>query len=288
MTLFERKKEIGKKTCSGLFSKRILDFIPESRGLIQNEIGFVLIHFPKKTLKVNFSKKFLVISHFELDKLAFGLAKKSGANIVLSHNLTRDSFAGLEGFERVIGCDGANSVVREELGLGRPSFRLAIQGFIQKRDNSDFVETWPVRNGFIWKIPRGKEIEYGIIGNLSEARKAIEEFLEKKNLHLERVGSAIVPQGLIIPKNQKITLVGDAAGLTKPWSGGGVVWGLIAADILLKNFPDFKKYQKEARRFFLPKIVFSKIAKNLVYFFGFRFPWIFPKEIKIEGDFLFF
>jgi hypothetical protein len=28
------------------------------------------------------------------------------------------------------------------------------------------------------------------------------------------------------------------------------------------------------------------MAKKLVYFFGFNFPWIFPKEVKIEGDFL--
>jgi len=114
----------------------------------------------------------------------------------------------------------------------------------------------------------------------------LDNFLEGKNIQLESLNSALIPQGLIIPENSKITLCGDSVGLTKPWSGGGVIWSLIAADILLKNFPDFLKYQKEIKKFFLPKIIFSKMAKNLVYFFGFRSPWIFPKEIKIEGDFL--
>ena len=75
-------------------------------------------------------------------------------------------------------------------------------------------------------------------------------------------------------------------GLTKPWSGGGVIWSLFAANILLKNFPDFIKYQKEVKKFFLPKIILSKIAKKLVYFFGFKIPWLLPKNFKIEGDFL--
>lgn len=99
-----------------------------------------------------------------------------------------------------------------------------------------------------------------------------------------RVG--LVPQGFLIPSNPKITLCGDAVGLTKPWSGGGVVWGLIAAEILLKNFPDFLKYKKEMKKFFLPKILFSKIATRLVYFLGFNFSWILPKNVKIESDFL--
>ena len=95
-----------------------------------------------------------------------------------------------------------------------------------------------------------------------------------------------MPQGLIIPKNPKVTLCGDAAGLTKPWSGGGVIWGLTAANLLLKNFPDFIKYQKEAKKFFLPKIILSKAAKKMVYFLGFNLPWFLPKNPKIESDFL--
>ena len=118
------------------------------------------------------------------------------------------------------------------------------------------------------------------------AKLLFEEFLKINNLKLERLNSAIIPQGLIIPVQPSITLCGDAAGLTKPWSGGGVVWDLIAADILLKNFPDFLRYQKEIKKFFLPKIIFSKILTSIVYFLGFKMPWLLPRNIKIESDFL--
>ena len=283
VTVFEKKEKIGKQACSGLFSERILEFIPESKKLIQNQIDSVLIHFPRRTIRIKFSKRFLVMSHFELDNLVAGLAAASGAKIILNHSVNSLP----EGFDRVIGCDGPNSVIRKSLRLGNPAFRLAIQGFIPvKEDNSDFVETWPVKNGFIWKIPRGKETEYGAIGNSREVKIIFEDFLKKNNLQLDRMASAVVPQGLLISPDSSIALCGDAAGLAKPWSGGGVIWGLISSEILLKNFPDFLKYQKELKRFFLPKIILSGIATKMAYFLGLNLPWFLPKNVRIEGDFL--
>jgi len=275
VTVFEKKEKIGKEVCSGLFSERILDFIPESQKLIQHKINFCLIHFPRKTLKINFSKKFLVMSHFELDNRVANLAQKAGVKIILNRSI--DWLP--EGFDRIIGCDGSNSIVRKNLGLSKPSFRLASQGFIAdprtSEQNEDWsgVETWPTKRGFIWKIPRaphqifgGREIEYGIIEKPDKAKNIFEKFLKENNLYLERINSAIIPQGLVIPSDSKITLCGDAAGLTKPWSGGGVIWGLLAADTLLKNFPDFLKYKKVVKKFFLPKIIFSKLVTKTVYF----------------------
>jgi len=282
VTVFEKKEKIGKKACSGLFSERILEFIPESRKLIQNEISSVLIHFPKRTVRINFSRKFLVMSHFELDNLAAELAGKAGAEIVLNNPVNTMP----RGFEKIIGCDGPDSFVRRNLGLKNPDYRLAIQGFINKQNSSDYVETWPVNNGFIWKIPRGKETEYGIISNSKEAKPLLERFLKKNKLQLKELQAGLVPQGFIVPFHPSITLCGDASGLTKPWSGGGVVWGLIAAQALLKNFPDFVRYRKELKSFFLPRIFFSKIATKAAYFLGFKVPWLLPKSFNIEGDFL--
>jgi len=98
--------------------------------------------------------------------------------------------------------------------------------------------------------------------------------------------SAFIPQGLSLSSSSSTTVCGDAAGLTKPWSGGGVVWGLIAANILLKNFPDFVKYRRSLKAFFVPRILFSKIVTIIVYFVGFRFSFLIPKKVRVENDFL--
>ena len=282
VTVFEKKEKIGKEACSGLFSERILEFIPQSQKLTLNKIDFVLIHFPKRTLKIKFRKKFFVMSHAELDRLVSKLAEEAGAKIILGKAV--DSLP--QGFDRIIGCDGYSSFVRKEVGLKNLIFRATIQGFLNKKDQSSFVETWPQDEGFIWKIPRGGEIEYGIITKPSLAKGLFEEFLNKNNLQLQRIQGFVVPQGFSLPEDNAVTICGDAAGLTKPWSGGGVIWGLMADEILLKNFPNFLKYRNRLKMFFLPRIIFSKAILKAVYFFGFRFPWIMPKNIKIEGDFL--
>ncbi len=282
ITVFEQKSEIGKQTCSGLFSQRIFDYIPQSEKLIQNEIDCALIHFPQKTVKVLFSPKFFVISHFELDKLVAEYAEKAGVKIVLNRQIKVFP----SGFDRIIGCDGARSFTRKKLNLQEPYLRLAIQGFVNKRDNSNFVETWAVRNGFIWKIPRGGTIEYGIITELRSAREIFQGFLAKNNLKLDKISAAVVSQGLSKPHNSAITLCGEAIAGTKPWSGGGAIWGLKSCDLLIRHFPDFFAYERAVKKFFAPKIFFSKLCAKIVYFLGFNIPWILPRKIRIEGDYL--
>lgn len=296
VVVFEKKGKIGKEVCSGLFSERIFDFIPESKKLIENEIKEVLIHFlhphiknlgvgTGKTSRIVFKKSFFVINHYKLDNLVANLAQNSGAKIILNYSVSSLPSE----FHRVIGCDGANSVMRRKLNLSEPRFFLSIQGFLEEKDSSCSLETWATDSGFIWRIPRGENIEYGIMEDPTKAKNYFDKFLKEEKIYLQGKKAAIIPQTLIpiIPKNSKITLCGDAAGLTKPWSGGGVIWSLISADILLKNFPDFIKYKKEVNKFFLPKIIFSKMVKKLVYFSGTNFPWLLPKKVKIEGDFLF-
>ena len=283
VTVFEKNEGIGKVACSGLFSERILEFVPESRRLIQNKIASVLIHFPRKTVRVKFSQPFLIMSHAELDRLVADLAQKAGARIVLQNHV--DSLP--EGFDRIIGCDGAGSIVRKNLKLKEPNYRLGIQGFTNIKDSSDCVETWAVEKGFIWRIPRGEETEYGIIADVQKAQKLFTEFLNKNNIQITRIISAVVPQGLIVPKSNSVTLCGDSAGLTKPWSGGGVIWGLMAGDMLLDAFPDFSEYSKRVKKHFKTKIALLKMFTKTVYFLGFRAPWLLPKSIKIEGDAIF-
>lgn len=289
VTVFEQKREIGQNVCSGLFSKRIFDLVPLSAELIQNKINFVLLHFPQKTIRVNFSKEFFIMSHFELDNLVANLAQKQGAKLLLNHNIKELP----EGFDRIIGCDGANSFVRRSLGFPEPKYRLGILGFTETETRSlsvnrdrVSVETWPCQDGFIWKIPKTNKIEYGIIAKPKSAKKIFDDFLKRNNISLQKIRSKIISQGLIIPKDSSITLCGDASGLTKPWSGGGVVWGLTAAEILLKNFPDFLKYRRAVRRFFVPKIIFSKTSVKLIYLLGFKTPWFLPKTAQMESDFL--
>jgi len=286
--IFERKEKIGGKVCSGLYSKRILSFIPQTKNLIKNKINRCLIHFPKKTVDVYFKNHFFVFDRNEVDNLLKELAEKEKVKLILNKNITQSDLKIIsQEFERVIGCDGSNSITRKFLNLKNPGFYLGIKAIEKKEDYSNFVETFATKNGFLWKIPRGKEIEWGIMEKINLARKMFDRFLKERKISVENIESAIIPQGFLISNNDKITLCGDAMGLTKPWSGGGVIWGLFAANLLLKNFPNFKKYHNELKKLFFLNVSLSKFIKKMVYFLGFNLPSLLPKKKMVDGDFLF-
>ena len=305
VTVFEKKKTIGKQCCSGLFSQRLFDFIPQARPFSTNQINSAIINFPKKSVKLKFKQPFFVIEHDQMDLLMAALATQEGAQIHINEKIDAERFHQIKTeFDRVIGCDGALSPTRNYLLTdradptrakmrgsdprknGEPKFWLGIQGLEEKTDNSDFVKTWATKNGFLWQIPRGENIEWGIMEKPDLAPKLFNEFIAQKNLKLKNIKSAIIPQGLIIPKNEKITLCGDASGLTKPWSGGGVIWNLTQANILLKNFPNFLQYRKEASRFFNLRLAIGNFAKKCAYSAGFDFPWLIPQNINLDGEYL--
>lgn len=282
VTLFEQKTRQGKQACSGLISERIWNFIPENKDLIQHKVNSTLMHLRDEKIRLNFKPQMLVFNRPLLDRYVLGLAFDAGIDFVIEkiESLPKN-------FDLIIGCDGALSVTRRKLGLKDPKFRMGILCKIEKKDRSDTVETWPLNNGFAWRIPRGDEVEYGVLAPLDRAKEEFLHFCIKQNIKPTRQHASLVPQGLVLSNNPKVALCGDAAGLTKPWSGGGVIWGLTAAEILLETFPDFGAYNRALKRFFSSKLLMSKFATGLGYLAAKRLPRILPKERTIDSDFLF-
>ena len=283
VTVFEKRAKFGEKPCSSLISERLKDFIPLEESIITNRISSFIIHFPKKDIILNLKTPHLIVNRKKLDESLFGFSQRAGAQIKFNEFISKIP----EGFDRVIGCDGALSKIRDCLFLPKPYFRQGIFFRIPCQDSSFQVETWLLKSGFLWKIPRGKEIEYGGIGKVSLIKKEFEKFCLKQKIDISKteLKTSLIPQGLIIPKTKNITLCGDSMGLTKPWSGGGMIWGLKASNMLLDNFPDFEKYHREVKNFFRLKIIKGKLLNSLVYFFGNNFPFLLPKEVKWDNDF---
>ncbi|HNY36056.1 MAG TPA: hypothetical protein PLD14_00720 [Candidatus Pacearchaeota archaeon] len=293
VSLFDRKKEdvLGKKCCSSLVSERIKQFIPITGKCIENKIFFCIINFPKGKVKLNFNPKHLALNREMLISILLDLNKKAGTRIILGQEIKKVP----QGFDRIIGCDGAFSAIRRSLNLPDPKIKNGIQAYSLIKNNSNITETFASSDifGFCWKIPKGEKIEYGALGNQSEVKKKADKILEIRGIEKDSFSAAAIPcpkfslfnAGLIFPKEKNVTLCGDAMGLTKPWSGGGIIWGLYAADILIKTFPDFKKYKKETVRFFKFKILKGQISNYLVQTIGKRFSNILPKEMVYDNDF---
>lgn len=282
VTVFEAKKEIGKSSCSGLISNRIVDFIPEAGRFAENKISKARISFPKKDIKLRFNHDFLVIKRENLDKYLASEAQKAGAVIKTGRKV--ESLP--EGFDYIVGSDGARSQVRKCLGLEALDYRLGIRGKVEKKAEESLFCTWPVEGGFLWKLPRGKSLEYGVLAPLEKASDIFDQFLEEREVEIKTKKADLIGKGLSLGNRPDVALCGESAGLTKGWSGGGVVWGLVCADLFLANFPDLKAYRRQVRRFFKKRIFISDLACKLGYKVGFVFPYLIPNNIKIDSDFL--
>ena len=275
VTVFEKEslEKVGKKSCSTLVSKRVLDFISLDEEIIENRINKCLIKFKNKDVVLEFNPFHLVLNR---EKLVLKMIKEAQFKIVFESRKT--SF---KEFDYIIGADGANSFIRKSLGLKDPKFKVGLKIEKDLKDNSDITITEKSKNGFAWYIPKGDYVEYGILETKENLKQAWRKF-DKKGLNMS---FALVPQGLILPKDKKYTLVGDATGLTKPWSGGGIIWQLYEARFLVETFPDFKKYNSRVKKFFFFKIIKGRIANRIVHFVGGNLSFLIPSKIKYDNDF---
>lgn len=308
--VFESKKTIGKEVCSGMVSERIWKFVPKKQVLIKNVIHGAKIHFPNKTVKLTFEPKMLVLEHAELDRYVAELATAAGAKILLGHSFSRlffqhgkrpqiavdatmsaDSVPAKHNhvyeFDALIGADGPHSLLRKQMGLPDPDFRLGLFCYVDKKSTSDTVDVFPHKHGFSWVIPRGNRIEYGTLEKPKVAKKQFSMFCAAHRIKPKEVMSATIPHGLVHASGGSIALVGDAIGLTKSWSFGGIVWGLTASGLLVNSFPNFGRYNMRLEQHFGPRTFFSDVATRAAVWMGFNTPFLVPEKMSIDSDWIF-
>jgi len=298
VTVFEKRREIGKEVCSGLVSERLWDFIPKNNKIIQNIIKEIIVHFPKKNIVLKLYPEMMVLNRILLDKYVAELARKNGAKILLSSevekvfyvknvkpqiSVSREIFE----FDYLIGCDGYSSLTRKVIGINEPDYRLGIFTYVSKKNKSNKINVYALRNGFSWIIPRGSKTEYGVLEKVNIAKNEFQKFCKTKRIKPRKIYSHIIPEGLVQASKRRVVLCGDAIGLTKPWSAGGIIWGLMADEILVNNFPNFKKYNTKLRKFFEPKIFFFKITEKIGRYLGKNLPYLLQKEVLFDSDWIF-
>jgi len=245
--------------CSGHVSTDVWAYTPEGarEELCQNEIYGARFHldeaggpdsdayeFYKPTVVSN------VIDRVGLDSVLAEAARAAGATVRENHTVVgvtedRDGVTvevrGPDGVEThrarmVAGCDGPTSRVRRELGLPEPGELLhGVLGFAEEPDGDDFVDVHLTVPGFFaWRIPRGEAgVEYGLgmAADSADVRARFERFTGAYGVEVVRRCSGLIPIG---PPSRvtgrRSFLIGDAAAQTKPFTGGGIRYGMIAAD----------------------------------------------------------
>lgn len=248
--------EIGQPlACSGHISLRVWEFVPDADrdALFQNAIHGARFHVDGPTSRTYpFYQDDPVsnaIDRVGLDERLAAAAADAGVDVREHHSVTtvaeRDDHVelvvrGPTGTEStaakmVAGCDGPGSRVREEVGLPRPTeFLHGVLGFDRSPDDDDFVDVHLNVPGFFgWRIPRGEAgVEYGVATSPgADVGDQFETLLDSYDVSVQNRCSGVIPIGAPdTVTGHRTVLIGDAAGQTKPFTGGGIRYGMTAAD----------------------------------------------------------
>lgn len=297
-TLLLEKGKVGSPIqCTGLFSHRVLELSGVSEDLAENILKKARFYSPKGNFVELKSKKDVYLFDRErFDKKIFKMAKEAGTTVKTStkftgykkndDHLTIRTTNGDFKTKILIGADGPNSDVAKKSGLALPDdIIIGYQETFEGNFNPDTVELWFGKNVapdfFAWVTPLNSKTARIGIGCRKNTSKYFNNFI-KKRLGIEKKGTkiegGIIRRGLIKSSvADRVLLVGDAACQVKPYSGGGVIYGLMASHFAANacfeankasNFSQKflkKHYDKEWKRVLSPGIRKGFLIDNTVH-----------------------
>lgn len=293
--VLEEHEEIGEPVaCSGHVSNLIWNFIPELKDkIVENEIKGAKFHVKNKSYTFETNKiHSYVVNRKKLDKEMSKLAKKAGVEILTSHKVKKivKNDSNIEVYVKynnnskkfkgriLAGCDGVFSTVRKFINAGEPKKILkGILCYTRERDSGDYVEVYPsvTKDFFAWRIPRGRKVEYGLsTAHPQNLYKELVKFLSKFGIKKEEILGfqfGAIPMGMVDKiSSGRIFLVGDSTGGVKPFTGGGIIYGLTSAKIASKHInPENPKtieiYKKMLKKCLGRELFFGNLFKNFYY-----------------------
>jgi flavin-dependent dehydrogenase len=279
--IIEDDNEIGKPLkCSGLISRNIRKFFPdvEEWNVIENEVDSAVLHSKRSELTLKKEKAAYVINRTLFDKK---LSEFVNSEIKLGCRAERISVnedcveistsKGIFECEMAVLCAGPNSLLVKKGKM--------VKGLIATVKNSDslrnvdlYFDKKMLNDGFFWKIPRGEKTEYGVWGK-NVKFSDLENFFRLRNYEKY---AGLIPIGTVKKSySDRMLIAGSAAGQVKPWSGGGVIYGLTCAEIAAKiiekafRFNDFsgallKEYESEWKRKIGRQIKFGLVFRRFI------------------------
>lgn len=319
--ILEKEKQVGGKACSGIVSKRIFDFIPRENPRQVAEKKFLQKELSRARIWIedsfyNIKGEAYLLNREKFDKFMLKEAEAKGVEVKRESEVKRvenkrevviaEDQEGNKFKARLLaGADGANSKVARQAGL--PSPKKLMLGVIACSDKSklegenvdqEFPDLFFSKNipgFFAWRIPRPQTMEYGLsLEPKYRPRKKLEKWLLRKFGSLDnfRFSAALIPS---YPRKKtvirRVLLIGDAAGQIKPYTGGGLIYGMICADVATRVInsenPELEIYEKEWRKALMKQIRVADFIRM-----GYRTPtWLkrtalnfLQKRGKIDQD----
>ena len=260
MALIEEHRRVGIPShCSGLISPRTLVMGEMGDGIVVNRLRGANIHVMggRDACLTASETRAVAIDRIRWDEVLAEQAQEEGADSVRTRFIAverersgrlrlrcrRDGRDLALTTRLLVGADGGHSRVARSVGLAIPAESVCALGAegrlrIPQADHvhvfvgRDLAPSW-----FGWIIPLGEDrVRIGIGCDYSQRPIACFRRLQAaypdifEGLEIDRMYGGVIPVVTVARSyDDGVMLVGDAAGQVKPFSGGGIYTGLVAA-----------------------------------------------------------
>ncbi len=287
--VLEEDHEIGTpEHCGGLVSTSglgELGIIPRSKTF-DHMIESAEVFAPNgNSFTINSKKQKVVeINRRELDKQIAHQAQKNGADIKVRtsfQELTNDGVRTSDGEIKckiVVDARGVSALVNKDRDGILSSAQYEIYAdWIKKGKVEVYFDQEKYPGFFSWIIPSGEGTgKVGVAGRGINAADALENFLSKKGKYstIRKIFAPIWIKGPIEKfVSDRLVIVGDAAGQSKPTTAGGIfscgMAGIFAGQAIAKfleseNKYDLEEYQKNWKQMFGKEFEKQSFARKLL------------------------
>ncbi len=258
--VLEEHAHVGEPVqCAGLVTPRVVEMASASDTVL-NKIDGAYVHFPGgRVIELQGNEvKAVVVDRGEFDRRCASLARKAGAEVITGSRVgsvertsdglrARTSDGDVE-CAALLASDGYRSGVARSLGIGqaRDQVRgLEVDLRLRSEDQRKvrvFLGNEVAPGFFAWAIPCGDLTRVGLC--VSREKGTPQDFLTRL---LERQGwaeaervrtySGAIPLGHIARTYaDRMLVAGDAGGMAKPISGGGLFTGMTAGKLAAETF----------------------------------------------------
>ena len=260
VTLLEEHTSFGDPThCTGVLADDAFIELGLPRSVVLNPLSTARFHSPSglDICYTSPSTEAVVIDRVAFDRYLAANAARAGvtlvpgaraASVAVSDSYVRVAVAGqpdLKSRAVILAC-GANYRFQRELGLGTPAVHLASAQLEVPATRSGDVEVYfgskLAPRGFAWAVPvvrpSGPSVRIGLMSEGNAAghfRQLVAHVGPSWGIDPEQVG---MPRRRLLPLTtirrtfgDRVLAVGDAAGLVKPTTGGGIYYSLVSAGL---------------------------------------------------------
>ena len=260
VTLLEEHSSFGDPAhCTGVLADDAFIELGLPRSVVLNPLSTARFHSPSglDICYTSPSTEAVVIDRVAFDRHLAANAARAGvtlvpgaraASVAVSDSYVRVAVAGqpdLTSRAVILAC-GASYRFQRELGLGTPAVHLASAQLEVPATRSGDVEVYfgskLAPRGFAWAVPvvrpSGPSVRIGLMSEGNAAghfRQLVAHVGASWGIDPEQVG---MPRRRLLPLTtirrtfgDRVLAVGDAAGLVKPTTGGGIYYSLVSAGL---------------------------------------------------------